>query len=461
MKVMKFGGSSVGGAEQIKNTCKLIAERAKPSDVIIESAIGTDEKKGEMVKVTDMLIQLYNAELGERDKLIDKIITRHYRIMEDLGLDVNKLGPEFNELEGCIDIPERSAKNLDLFQSFGERLSVKIVAAQLRKIGVNASAIGAHHAGLVTTSDFGHAIPLPDVYDSIQKALKNAQEITIITGFIGCDSEGNITTLGRGGSDYSAAIFAAALNAERLELWTDVNGIKSANPKIVPWARTIKRMSFEEAKELSFYGAKLHPKTILPAMENNIPVYILNTFDPDGEYTIITNDKEVHPEVVKGITCDKKNYIININTPKMIGQPGFLARVLDAFEINATDIDMVSTSESSASLTINDAKLIDAIIDELKYLDPKISIKVEEGKSIICVVGEGMKHKPGTSGRLFSALGKAGISVEAISQGASEINITFVVKDDDADNAVRAIHDEFFGQDDEEMDGNGIIKIKS
>ena len=445
MKVMKFGGSSVGSAEAIKQTCELIKHRAMPGDVIIESAVGVDPKKNENVKVTDMLIKAYNAEYEERDRLVDKIVTRHYRIMEELDLDPNILGPVLNELECCMDISEKSAKNLDLFQSFGERLSVKIVAAQLKQMGINTESSGAHHLGLITDSEYGRAVPLPEAYDLIKKRLEKIEGILIVTGFIGCDSDGHFTTLGRGGSDYSAAIFAAALGAERMELWTDVNGIKSANPKIVPEAHTIVSMSFDEAKELSFYGAKLHPKTILPAMERNIPVHIMNTFDPDGECTVITNEKKVDEEVVKGITCDSKNFIINISSPKMIGQPGFLARILDIFEINATDIDMVSTSESSASLTINDDRLLNAILAELKSFDPQMSVRVEEGKSIICVVGEGMKHKAGTSGRLFSALGKVGISIEAISQGASEINITFIVDDEKAEEAVRVVHKEFFG----------------
>jgi len=224
-----------------------------------------------------------------------------------------------------------------------------------------------------------------------------------------------------------------------------VNGIKSAHPKIVPGAHTIRNMSYDEAKELSFYGAKLHPKTIWPAMEKNIPVHIMNTFDPEGEFTVITHEKKVEEEVMKGITCDKGNYIVSMSSPRMIGQSGFLARILDAFEINRTDIDMVSTSESSVSLTINNNELMKAILKDMEGLDETMEVKVVENKSIICVVGEGMKHVAGTSGRIFSALGKAGISVEAISQGASEINITFIVDDKDADNAVKAVHEEFFG----------------
>ena len=446
MKVMKFGGSSVGGVEQIRNTCEIIKKRANPGDIIIESAIGTDPKLGRNEKVTDMLINLCKIEPIEEKKIIfDNISSRHYEIIEGLALEKGIISREMTELEGYSQSNLKySALALDTLQSFGERMSVKIVAAQLKKMGINANSIEAYNVGLFTDSNYGKAVPLPEAYGKIKEALEKVVGILVITGFIGANMEGNITTLGRGGSDYSAAIFAAALDAECLELWTDVNGIKSANPKIVPNAKTIRNMSFNEAKELSFYGAKLHPKTIWPAMRKSIPVHIMNTFDPDGEFTIITNKSERNDSIVKGITCDRKNYMININSPNMIEQSGFLARVFDAFEMNATSVDMVSTSEASISLTIKDVKMLRAIIADIEDLDASMSVKVEDGKAIICIVGDGMKHVPGVSGKICSTLGKEGINIEAISQGASEINITLIVKDEDAENAVRTIHKEFF-----------------
>jgi len=471
MKVMKFGGSSVGSAEAIRRTCDLIASRAKPGDVIIESAVGTDAKAGKTTKVTDMLIECCKSDSRQkRNQKVDEIKNRHYEILDELGLSKNIIAPELQELESIARArnlahkSKPSLKTLDHFQSLGERMSVKMVAAQLSKMGLGAGSVEAYRAGMITDSNYGGAMPLSNSYGKIRNALAKMNEIlVIVTGFIGQDVDGNITTLGRGGSDYSAAIFAAAMGAERLELWTDVNGIKSANPKIVPKAHTIKHMSFDEAKELSFYGAKLHPKTIWPAMHENIPVHILNTFDPDGEFSVITNEREVRETVVKGITCNSGNCMITINSPKMIEEHGFLARIFDAFVVNATAVDMVSTSEAGVSLTIKDTRLLDAILKDLETLKDtsakaedkeempvkaegreEMSVKVEKNKSIICVVGEGMKHTPGTSGRLFSALGKAGINVQAIAQGASEINITFVVNDDDANYAINVAHAEFF-----------------
>ncbi|MEM2974628.1 MAG: lysine-sensitive aspartokinase 3, partial [Candidatus Micrarchaeia archaeon] len=191
-----------------------------------------------------------------------------------------------------------------------------------------------------------------------------------------------------------------------------------ANPKIVPEAHTIKHMSYEEAKELSFYGAKLHPKTIRPAMEKNIPVYILNTFNPDGEFTVITQERMVKENIVKGITCSSGNCVITISSPRMVEEYGFLAKIFNIFadkeDGTATAVDMISTSEASVSLTIKDTSRLEKIIRRLERIDG-VSVKVEKNKSIICIVGEGMKHVPGTSGRLFSALGRAGINIEAIS----------------------------------------------
>lgn len=462
MKVMKFGGSSVGSADAIRQTCELIKARAKPGDVIIESAVGTDTKAGKMTKVTDMLIE-FNREVSTdcKHEIMEKIMQRHMEILKNLDINISVLGPEFTELNQLSYEDLKTKQGLDHCMSLGERMSVKMVAAQLNKMGLDAEPLTAYKVGLVTDSNFGSAVPLQESYKKIREALAGFnQTYMIITGFIGADQEGRITTLGRGGSDYSAAIFAAALGAEHLELWTDVNGIKSAHPKIVPEAHTIRHMSYDEAKELSFYGAKLHPKTIWPAMERNIPVYIMNTFDPDGEYTVITHERKMKESVVKGITCNSGNCMLVISSPRMIEQSGFLARVLDAFEVNVTDIDMVSTSEASISLTIKDTKMLNAIMAELKEMDPSLSIKVMENRSIVCVVGEGMRHATGTSGRLFSALGKARINVEAISQGASEINMTFVVSDEDASKAIQTVHNEFFRSKSDYMDDEEGIVIK-
>ena len=437
MIVMKFGGTSVGGADEIRNVAEIIKSNLGRKPIVVVSAVK---------KITDKLIELANlAKEGNGDETFSTIKSIHYGILERLSLEKKLLDSDFNELQKAVKSVNGKmldAKTLDLFQSFGERMSSKIVAAQLSKNNMEAQAFNAFDLGLITNSDFGNAEPLEEAYNNLDKNITKLNVVPVITGFIGKTVNGEITTLGRGGSDYTAGIIGAAINASEIQIWTDVDGIMSADPKIVGNARTLEQVSFAEASELAYFGAKvLHPKTIIPAMEKNIPVRVLNTFNPKGSGTLILNEVEKSNQTVKAITSKRNITLIHVNSKRMLGAYGFLARLFDVFYKYKQSVDVVSTSEVSVSMTTDNGKNVEDIASDLKGI---ADVKVLKNKAVICVVGEGMRNAPGVSGRVFSVLGKNKINVEMISQGASEINITFVVDGKDAENAVKVLHKEYY-----------------
>jgi aspartate kinase len=436
MIVMKFGGSSVGDAQRITNVCNIVKSRKNP--VVVVSAV-----KG----VTDMLIN--TSEMAAKGEDVSKelgdIKERHHKVLRDLELDenlVDLLLDKFGKVVDKIFVMKRiNPELMDEVQSFGERCSSRIVAACLTKEGIPAKAFDAYDIGVITTPDYGKAEPLPDAEEKIAKAIEKLDVVPVVTGFIGKDSAGNITTLGRGGSDYTAAIIGAALNSVT-EIWTDVNGIMSADPRVVSDAHTISEISFNEASELAYFGARvLHPKTIWPAVKKNLAVKVLNSFEPSDKGTTIVK-KVKTKEVVRAIACKKNISLVNLSSTRMLLAHGFLARVFIVFEDYKKSVDMISTTEVSVSLTVDNDKDLDNIKEDLEGV---ADVRIEKGKSIICIAGEGMKHVPGVSGRTFSVLGKNDINIEMISQGASEINISFIVDNKDADKAVKVLHTEFFG----------------
>ena len=437
MIVMKFGGTSIGGADEIRNVAEIVKSNLARKPIVVVSAVK---------KITDRLIELANlAKEGNGDEIFSTIKNIHHGILEELSLEKNLLDKDFNELQKAVKSANGKmldAKTLDLFQSFGERMSSKIVAAQLSKNGMEAQAFNAYDLGLITNSDFGNAEPLEEAFTNLGNNIKKMSFIPVITGFIGKTREGEITTLGRGGSDYTAGIVGAAINASEIQIWTDVDGIMSADPKIVGDARTLEQVSFAEASELAYFGAKvLHPKTIMPAMEKNIPVRVLNTFNPKGSGTLILNEAEKSKQTVKAITSKRNITLVHVNSKRMFGAYGFLARLFDVFYKYKQSVDVVSTSEVSVSMTTDNGKNIEDIASDLKGI---ADVKILKNKAVICVVGEGMRNTPGVSGRTFSVLGKNKINIEMISQGASEINITFVVDGKDAENAVKVLHKEYY-----------------
>ena len=437
MIVMKFGGSSVGDAERITNVCNIVKSKLAEKPVVVVSAV-----KG----ITDKLIEAAKKAANGEDvsKELDEIKQKHHKILKDLGLPETLVDPHLNKFFKVIDkifvMKMVNSEIMDEVQSFGERMSSRIVAACLTKMGVKSEAFDAYDVGMITTPDYGNAEPLPDTEEKLNEKISKIKSVPVITGFIGKDSAGNITTLGRGGSDYTAGIIGAALNAIT-EIWTDVNGIMTADPRVVKEAKTIDSISFNEASELAYFGARvLHPKTIWPAVRKNLPVKVLNSFEPDNKGTTVVKEANKSKEIIKAIACKKNINLITLNSTRMLLAHGFLARVFTVFEDYKKSVDMIATSEVSVSLTVDNEKDLDKIKNDLEGI---AEANVEKNKSIICVVGEGMHHSKGVVGKLFQAL--KDIRIEMISAGASEINISFIVDTKDADKAVQILHKEFFG----------------
>jgi len=432
---MKFGGTSVGSADMMKRVADIVKSRLDKKPVVVVSA---------MSGITNMLVKITES-LGDEsavNSLLAEIESKHNIAISNLGIQKDVISTVFQELGDTVGKYNSSSPEVsDHILSFGERFSIRMVSAYMNNNGLKARFFDAWDIGMITDDNFGEAEPLASSYKKIKSALQNVKEIPVITGYIGKTSSGKVTTLGRGGSDYTGAIIGAAVDSEEIQIWTDVNGIMSCDPRIVKTARTVSMMSFDEAAELAFFGAKvLHPKTILPAVKRNIPVRVLNTFEPDNPGTVILSKSDGRT-AVKGIACKKNIIVINVDSSRMLDAFGFLAKVFEIFKENRKSVDMVTTSEVSISMTVDNDRYLDKIIDELKLI---ADVRFDKSKAIVCVVGDGMKHTPGIAARTFRVLGENKINIEMISQGASEINISFVVKNDDAENAMRLLHREFF-----------------
>ena len=439
MIVMKFGGSSVANAEKIRQVFEIVKGRLPRKPLVIASAF-----RG----VTDDLFKLGEEAVKGIAPSIDPIRKRHQDALKEMGLDTDLLKKELDELEvllkGISLVKELSPRSLDYVVSFGERLSTRIIAAYFTKLGVAAEQHDAFDLGLYTTDDYGGAQPLPEADAEIKKNVLKMTKVPIVTGYIGRTKNGSITTLGRNGSDFSATIIGAAIDAEEIEIWSDVDGIMTADPRLAPSAKPLEALSFEEASELAYYGGKvLHPATITPAVRKRIPVRCLNTFKPDHPGTpILPAVPGAAASGLKSIAHNLHNLIVTVSSPRMLQGHGFLARLFDVFGKHKLSIDMVSTSEVSVSVTLDTNRNLDAAVEELRRF---AEVSVEKDKAIICVVGEGLRNPPGVSGDVFMAMKEAGVNVLMISQGASKISVAFVVEDADAQKAVQALHRKFFG----------------
>lgn len=439
MIITKFGGTSVGNAERIRSACDIIKSNIKRKPIVVVSAV---------TKITDALIKLANECVsGNYKSTLKNIEDTHYKILHELNLEKSLLENDIENLRqlasNAVQNKNKDSKTLDNFKSFGEQMSSKIVAAQLNKIGVKAKSFNSWELGFFTDSEFGNAEPLEATYSNLKNKIKKLNVVPVITGFIGKTEQNEITTLGRGGSDYTASIIGAAIDADEIQIWTDVDGVMSTDPKIVPNAKTLPQVSFAEASELAYFGARvLHPKTILPAMKKNIPVKVLNSFNPSNGGTTIVRNSHKNSQAVKAIAYKKGITLINIDSTRMLGAYGFLASLFDVFDEYKKSVDVVSTSEVSVSLTVDDDNNLKSIVRELEDI---ANVEIIRNKAIISVVGEGMRHTVRIAGRAFTALGKNNINIEMISQGASEINITFIVDGKDAEKAVKVLHKEYFG----------------
>ena len=443
MIVLKFGGTSVGNAKMIKVVGEIIKSAIEREPKVVVSA---------MEGVTDYLkylasLAFYSENYNEVKLSLEKLKEKHSTTMKELSIEEELLDNDFNELEyvlkGIFYLKELNPKIFDKVMSFGEVFSSKIIAQHLRNIGIKANAYMAYDVGFITDSNFGNAEVLEETETNIRNAFKNIHdEVPIVTGYIAKNKKNEITTLGRGGSDYTATILASALNAEEVQIWTDVDGIMTADPKIVKNPKSLEVVSYQEASELAFLGAKvLHPKTILPVMKKKIPVVILNTFNRNfkGTRIVYETDQQRGP---KSIACKSEIKLINVYNPNMFLTYGYLSKLFKIFEDHRISVDLVSTSEVNVSLTVDKSYNIEETIEELKkigYLDLK------EKMSSISLVGEGIAGIPGITAKVFSALGNR-FNIEMISAGASKVSLSFVVNQENLIEAVNLLHDEFFGE---------------
>ena len=452
MNVMKFGGTSMGSPKAITECAELVEREIKrtgENPLIIASA-----HKSKSMKTTDRLLEAAAKSVkGDIDEPFKHIADGHYEILDGLKLPhsiADKLLSELHDLlKGIHMVKEVTPRLYDYVASFGERLSSRCFAAVLRSRGHDdAEAVDAYDLGLLTDSKFKNARPLAETYERIAEAYRpHRGKLLVVTGFIAKDKNGDITTIGRSGSDFSAAIFGAALKVKEIQVWKDVPGVMSCDPTLIKNVRPLPRLSFEEASELAYYGAEvLHPSTMVPAIMHGIPVRVLHTFDPEAPGTLITTNAEIDPKYpIKCIVYKEDQVLINVRSERMLGMEGFMARMFGIFERHHIVIDMISTSEVSVSLTTNitEHSRLESLQKDLLELASKV--EVLKDKCIVAVVGEGMKHSVGLAARTFRAVSTAGVSLQMISQGASEINITFLINNSEIPQTCEALHKEYFG----------------
>jgi aspartate kinase len=347
-------------------------------------------------------------------------------------------------------IGEFSARTQDLVASYGEMLSSLIFVDRMKRLGFDAVHIDARRC-IITDDQFGKASPIMDLTSArLEEAARqhlNAGRVVVMGGYIASTTAGTTTTLGRGGSDYSAAIAGAALTAEEIQIWTDVDGMMTADPRIVPTAWKVREISFDEASELAYFGAKvLHPLTVLPAVEKNIPVYILNSRKPKGTGTRITRDARPCRNLIKSLACKRGITVVTVSSSRMLMAHGFLKELFTVFDRHRTSVDMVATSEVSVSLTLDNVSSLDAITEDLRHLG---DVEVNSKTALICLVGNRLKYTPGVARRAFGSI--ADINILMVSHGASNINFSFLVDDKDATAAIQKLHADFFQEVDPEV----------
>ncbi|HZN63057.1 MAG TPA: aspartate kinase [Planctomycetota bacterium] len=437
MIVMKFGGSSVSDGPRIRGVIEIVRSRLDRKPVVVASAF-----RG----VTDDLFAAAEEALTGKEGLLEKVRARHQSVIADLGLPADLVHEVLAELavllKGISLVKELTPRTLDYVVSFGERLSTRIMAAAFDKAGIPASQHDAFDIGMLTDDQFGHAQPLPEAETELRRHVLPMKRLPIVTGYVGKTRGGDITTLGRNGSDFTATIIGAAIGAEEIQIWSDTDGVMTADPRLVPSAKPIAFLTFDEASELAYYGGKvLHPSTIVPAVLKGIPVKVLNTFRPGHPGTTVLSKLDQPQHGVKSIAHHLSNFVVNIRSSRMLMGHGFLARLFGVFAEHRVVVNMVSTSEVTVSVTVDSPRRLDAAVEALSKF---AEVTVEEGRTVVCVVGEGLRSTPGIAGLVFEALREASVNVLMISQGASKINVAFVVADRDAESAVRALHRKFF-----------------
>lgn len=440
--VAKFGGTSMGSAKAISQVAEIVGGMAGTKVAVVSATSGT----------TDKLILLAEtaATGGNWQEILTGLREKHEAILNELGSDASsgagvqvKLESFWKELEECCKEVQKKGELMtymkDKISGFGERISSNILPAVLEKNGFKSVAMDSYEL-IFTDNNFGEGnVDFEKTNKAMMEKLLPLLEkgvIPVVTGFIGQSETAEYITLGRGGSDYSGAIVAGALGASELQIWTDVDGIFNFDPRNEPRAKVLPKLSFKEAAELAFFGAKvLHPKTIKPAIAKNIPVKILNTFNPSAPGTLITNEEE---ESIKSVTFKKGISIVNICSAGMLSAPGFMSKIFQIFSRAHIDVDVVATSEVSVSVTVDNGEA-DKIVEQLSKF---ATVRVEKNMAIVCLVGAGIIHDKLALTDLFTAVQEHDVCM--VSQGSSKRNITFLVREDEVQEVTKKVFNKFF-----------------
>ncbi|HIP85002.1 MAG TPA: aspartate kinase [Methanothermococcus okinawensis] len=458
--VMKFGGTSIGDGKRMRHVAKIVVDKKREDrDVVVVTSA--------MTQITNSLIDISKEALDIRDinrinNFIEDIRRKHQEAIqeaiksEEIRREVRKtVYSLIDELEkvliGVAYLGELTPKSKDYILSFGERLSAPILSGAIRDLGYSSTHLTGGEAGIITDENYGCARPIRlEVKERLEPLLREGV-IPVITGFIGSTEKGNITTFGRGGSDYSAALVGAGLDADIVEIWTDVSGILTSDPRIVKNVKRIPKMSYIEAMELAYFGAKvLHPRTIEPLMEKNIPLRIKNTFDPENEGTLITNNREESNNIIKAITAIKDVFLINIFGAGMVGVSGTAARIFAALGRADANVILISQGSSETNISIvvyGDGEEAERCLRELReeFKDSNLirNISIDRNVAVVSAVGAGMKGSRGIAGKLFTAVAESGANIKMIAQGSSEVNISFVIGEKELKRCLQTLHDTF------------------
>ncbi|MCZ6613450.1 MAG: aspartate kinase [Thaumarchaeota archaeon] len=459
--IMKFGGSSVDSASELRQVSELVKSHSQKNQIIVvvsalrgvtdsllascEKAEGGDKASAKkyVQDLSDKHINLVRSATTDKKSLnsVEKKIRTLIKDLEKLLLGVSYLG-------------ETTARSRDQILSYGERLSVQVLHSVLKDQKIKSVCLTGAEAGILTDSNFGEATPLMNVtkhqVTEILVPYLDKGVVPIVTGFIAGNQDHVVTTLGRGGSDYTATILASSVDADEVWFWTDVDGLMTADPRLIGEAKTILDISFREAMEMTIFGAKaMHPRALEPAMHAKIPVRIRNTFNPSNKGTLVQLSQSVKPvDIVKAVVLVKDVAVINLVGTGMVGKPGTIARIFDVLAKGGINVLMISqtVSEANVSLAIKRQDLdnaINSLETALLGSGSILEISGENDVSVIAVVGAGMKGTRGVAARVFQCVSEAKVNVRIIAQGSSELNISFVVKEKEAKRAVRAIHGEF------------------
>jgi aspartate kinase len=446
--VAKFGGTSVGDAAAIRRTAAIVRGRVDRAPVVVVSALA-----GTTNALLDAATQASGVNLVGAITTVEQLRTRHLAVVAELlgsGNDADELAGTvsmlFDELAHLLEalsvLGHVTPRSLDAIASYGEQLSAPIVEAALRRSGVAATLVDARKV-LITDARFGRAEPqleqIAAAARELVRPLVGQGRVPVLGGYIGATADGITTTLGRGGSDYSASLLGAALEADAIEIWTDVDGMLTADPRVVRGARLIEHIRFDEASELASFGAKvLHPNTIAPAVTRGIPVYVFNSMQPAGAGTRITADA---PRLaVRAIAGKGNTAIIKVRSPRMLGTPGALQQIFEVFARRHLSVDVVTTSEVSVSLTVDDGRQLDEVLADLRAFG---DVGVERERGIIAVVGAALATDPRAMARAIAAAGD--VRLHMLSLDSSGINLTMVIDADQVHPVMQRLHDAFFG----------------